>query len=282
MKTALRNLCVALVVVISSHGLNAQQMGDTFSSANSSKTANLVYVHADVDGFASVAGGNATGLLVELMSEFEQYVSTKYGITVTSRYVGVEDKDFKRYLDEVQGSTGGVFGLSNTSIKEERKAIFKFSPAFLNNISVLISHNSFATLSNMSNIGQAFQSKVGYAVPSTTNHARMIEVKRSNFPSMSISPVNSSREILENIAGDPDGFGFSDIHYYLQYLKQGKPIKRHPVGDQAGDQFGIIMPMNSDWEPILAEFLNGGFLKSSKYREIVISNLGKGALRMMN
>jgi len=67
-------------------------------------------------------------------------------------------------------------------------------------------------------------------------------------------------EILDSVTGDSNGFGFVDIHYYLQYLNKGKPVKRHPAGDEGGDEFGIIMPKNSDWAPVLAEFFNSGFL----------------------
>ena len=269
------------LLIAGSFYASAQQKGDSFSSAKSSKTANLTYVHAGVNGFASkTPSGGASGLLVDLMREFENYVSDEYGITITSTYVEATNKDFKLYLEEVRKSTGGVFGLSNTSMKEERKTLFKFSPAFLNNISVLISNKSFQTLSSMDQISSTFASKVGYGVPSTTNYDRLTALKSSNFQSMEIVNVTSSKDILENITTNQKAFGFSDIHYYLEYLEQGKPVKRHPIGDQVGDKFGIIMPLNSDWEPVLSEFLSD-YIKTAKYREMVIRNLGKGALRMI-
>lgn len=258
----------------------AQQTGDSFADAKNSKSANLVYIHAGVNGFASNNGGSTTGLLVDVMREFENFVNEKYGITISSKYVEAQNRDFKLYLQEVRSSSAGVFGLSNTSVKEERKKFLKYSPTFLNNISVLISHRSFPTLTQIGNISSAFNGKVGFGVPSTTNYDRMIAVKSGNFPSMQITDVTSSRDILENISSNQNAFGFSDIHYYLEYLELGKPVKRHPVGDQVGDEFGIIMPLSNDWEEVMAEFL-GAFVKTGKYRELVTRNLGKGALRMI-
>lgn len=258
----------------------AQQTGDSFAAAKNSKSTNLVYIHAGVNGFASTNSGNTTGLLVDVMAEFESFISQKYGITISSRYVEAQDKDFKLYLQEVRNSSGGVFGLSNTSVREERKKFLKYSPTFLNNISVLISHRSFPTLTSIANISSSFNGKVGFGVPSTTNYDRMTSVKSGNFPSMQITDVTSSREILENISSNPNAFGFSDIHYYLEYLEQGKPVKRHPVGDQVGDEFGIIMPLSNDWDGVMAEFLSD-YVKTAKYREVVTRNLGKGALRMI-
>lgn len=259
----------------------AQRTGDSFAAAQSSKTANLFYIHAGVNGFASnSSSGSTTGLLVDVMREFENFVDDKYGITVSSTYVEAQNKDFKLYLQEVRNSSGGVFGLSNTSVKEERKQFLKYSPTFLNNISVLISHKSFPTLTSLNNISTAFNGKMGYGVPSTTNYDRMASVKSSNFPAMQITDVTSSRDILENISGNPNAFGFSDIHYYLEYLEKGQPVKRHPVGDQVGDEFGIIMPLSNDWDGVMTEFLSD-FVKTAKYREMVTRNLGKGALRMI-
>lgn len=277
----IRRWTIILIFVLSVGFVIGQQKGDTYASASGSKTAKLVYVHAGVNGFASEdSQGKMVGLLVDVMTEFEQFVSNKYGISVSSQYVEATNKDFSLYIDEVGKSSGGVFGLSNTSIKEERKEFLKYSPTFLNNISVLISHRNFPTLQNMDDIGTAFASKTGFGVPSTTNYDRMIKVKEAKFPSMKITSVSSSREILQNISTNTNAFGFSDIHYYLEFIEQGMPVKRHPAGDQVGDEFGIIMPMDSDWNQVLSEFLSD-FIKTAKYRELVISNLGKGALRMI-
>jgi putative glutamine transport system substrate-binding protein len=132
----------------------------------------------------------------------------------------------------------------------------------------------------MSDIGNIFGDKVAYGVPSTTNHDRLASVKSNNFPSMKINSVTTSRDILENISANQNAFGFSDIHYYLEYLELGKPVKRHPVGDQVGDEFGIIMPLNNDWDSVMKDFLTE-FIKTAKYREMVTRNLGRGALRMI-
>ena len=281
MKALSKSLVIGALLI--SQSVFSQQRGDTFAQAKQNKTANLVYVHAGVNGFAALGeNGKPTGLLVDLMESFEKYVADKYGISITSTYVAAPDKDFKLYLDEVMNASGGVFGLSNTSIKEERKKIFEFSPAFLNNISVLISNNSFSNLSSLDQINSTFAGKTAYGVPGTTNYTRLRDVKRNYFPDMLINSVNSSKEIVENVYNNADGFGFVDIHYYLEYLNQGKSIKRHPVGDKPGDKFGIIMPKGSDWDPVITEFLNSGVMESADYRQMVSNNLGKGALRMLN
>ncbi len=273
--------CVLGVVL--SIPILGQSTGDSFQSANSSKTANLVYIYAGVNGFVNKdSDGQLEGLFVEMMNAFESYVSSKYGITVNSSYVPVQDSDFQQFLNDVKNSSGGVFGLNTTTIKEERKKFLKFSPAILNNISVLITHNSVPTLSSMGNVSNEFSGMVANTASGSTYHKRLLDLKSSSHPNLRISMVASEYDIIDSVVADPRSFGFIDISFYLEYVSQRKPVKRHPVGDQGGEQYGIIMPLNSDWDPILAEFLNSGFLKSSDYRQIVINNLGKGALRMLD
>lgn len=279
----MKNIPLAIIFGLSLgiSSLNAQKKGDSFASAKSKKSANIVYVHASVNGFANEnSNGNTKGLLVDLMREFENYVQETHGIVISSSYVPAPSKDFSAYIQEVRRSSGGVFGLSNTSVKEERKKFLKYSTSFLNNISVLISHKSFPTLNSIDDMSSSFASKTAFGVPSTTNYDRLVSAKESDFSRMKITDVTSSKDILENISSNNNGFGFSDIHYYLEYLEQGKAVKRHPVGDKTGDEFGIVMPINSDWDQVLNAFLSD-FLKTAQYREMVVRNLGRGALRMM-
>lgn len=263
--------------------LSAQHSGDTFSSAKSSKSANLTYVYVGVNGFATMeANGEMKGLFVEMMNEFEGFILEKHGIKINGTYKVVQGGDFQKFLDEVKDGSGGVFGLNTTTIKEERKTFLSFSPAVLNNISVLISHKSVPTLSNINSISTEFSSLEAYTAPGTTYEKRIMDLKSNDFPSLKVNLVPSEYDIIDNVLENRNSFGFMDISFYLEYLNQKKPIKRHPIGDQGGEQYGIIMPLGSDWEPVIADFLNSGFVSSSKYRQIVIDNLGKGALRMLD
>ncbi len=274
---------VMLVILGAANDPSEQFQGDSFKSAIENKAANLYYIHAGVKGFATQdESGKPSGMLVELMSEFEEYLQVKYGIKITSNYSGVPQNSFKTYLNKVGISSGGVFGLSNTSINPERKKKLLFSPAFLNNISVMLSNKSFPTLESMDQISSTFQSKNAYVVPSSVNHKLMIETKNKLFLEMNMIDIPSSKALAEKLAEDPNGYGYLDMYYYLEFVvNQGKPIKRHAVGDRLGDEFGIIMPLDSDWGPVMTEFLNSGFLDTPAYRQMVIDNLGKGALRML-
>ena len=61
------------------------------------------------------------------------------------------------------------------------------------------------------------------------------------------------------------------------------PIKRHAVADTDIEYFGIVLPKNSDWTPVLTEFFehDGGYLNSVRYKEILSKHLGHKILSLI-
>ncbi len=261
---------------------SAQVKGDSFASARQSGQANFVYVYNNATDFArETEDGEVKGVLVDLMNEFESFVANKYGITIDVDYQRIDQSNFAEFLSTVQYAEGGVFGLSNASISDKRKEVLQFSQPFIKNITVLVTHNSVSNLQDLSLIGQQFENMKAFSVTSSIYLARLEKIKKDYYPDMEIEFFNSGLGLMEELAKDKEAFAIIDLLYYLSFLKEGHPVKRHNVGDEAGDEFGIVMPKDSDWKPILDEFFETGFLKSAKYREIVSFYLGRSALRLI-
>ena len=100
---------------------------------------------------------------------------------------------------------------------------------------------------------------------------------------MKVVTTTTSQETLEKVLADPNGFAYLDLAFYLEAIQMKKNVKRHPVGDKAAEQFGLIMPGNSDWSPVWEEFFaaNGGYLNSSQYKNILIKHLGETGMKLM-
>ena len=66
-------------------------------------------------------------------------------------------------------------------------------------------------------------------------------------------------------------------------MQQHKPLKRHPIGDKASEQFGFAMPLNSDWLPVMDEFFkaNGGYANSPQYKGILKKHLGEIGVKLL-
>lgn len=273
---------IFLVATTSFCCLKGQVSGDSFASASLSKQARITYVYNNATAFAKEnEEGEVTGVLVDLMREFESYVNEKHGIVISVDYERIEQANFAKFLTTVQNAAGGVFGLSNTSISEERKSFLQFSPAFLSNITVLVTHRNVPDLNSIEAIAEQFGTLKAFSVTSSVYLKRLEKIKTLHHPEMEIDYYKSGLDVIEALAKNEQAYAIIDLLYYLGYLQKGYPIKRHKIGDEVGNDFGIIMPLESDWKPILDEFFATGFVKSARYREIVSTHLSKSALRLI-
>jgi len=284
MKTLFKTaLFFALIVVINSTTSYAQYSGDTYVSAKSKGTASWVFTYSNAPGFANKnSSGIMTGICVDLMNKFKEYVEKEEGIKVAVKYQVTDPDNFTLFLDEVKKSKGGVFGLSNTTITEARKASYRFSPPYITNIGMIVSNNAVPTLTDLKDIGTKFSGMSAVTVKNSTNAKRLLEIKSEHFPALKIEYVPSFGQAMDMVAKSPRKFTNIDFTYYFDAVKTRKPIKRHPGGDDPTEEFGIIMPLSNDWAPVLEKFMNSGFVGGVEYKKIISKNLGQGAMKFFD
>lgn len=275
-----KKLCLSILTVWTVLNVSGQLSGSTYQESKQSKKANFVYVYDGIPGFAELKDNEPSGLVVDLMRDFEVYLKNKEGIEVSSQFV--LKNDFSNFLKDIKGARGAVFGLSNISISEERKKSYSFSPPYLDNVSLLLSNGKVKTLSELGNIAEEFAGMVAYSLPSSSYLRRLNEIKSKYYPNLKIVTVSTEAEVLEKLRTDENAFAILDVNYYIDVLKNKQNIKRHPVGDMKDDQFGILMPKNCDWQPLINDFFNSELIGSSRYSQIISDNLGSSALRLLN
>ena len=271
-------------IIASNVEINAQLKGDAYQNAKAKGTATLVYTYVNSAGFSYQGkNGEVEGICVDIMKAFAKYIESKENIKVTLQYKKLPDHDnFPNYLKEIKNGQGGVFGLGNITITDERKKIYNFSPPYISNITILISHSSVPSLTNIEDISTTFKGMTAYAESGTTNELQIKGIKENYFPDLKIQYVNSSVELVDKIVEDRKSFTNIDFTYYLAMLKQRRPVKRHQVGDQWAEEFGIIMPKSNDWGPLMEEFFDSGFIGGMEYRKIISRHLGENALKMLD
>lgn len=280
-KLCLNKIIAVLLIALTSFGLNAQT-GDTFANALKTKKASLTYIYSEAPGFAAEKNGKVQGVCVDIMGDFEFFLLDKYGITVKSTMNKQHANNFTNYLNAVKKSTNGVFGLSNTTITQKRKASYNFSPPYITNIGMILSNDALPTLSDISNISEVFAGKKAMTVKGSTNEEQILKLKEKYYPDLTIEYVNSFEECMNKITNNTDYFANLDFTYYLEALNTKKSIKRHPAGDQTAEEFGIILPKNSDWVKPFQEFLTEEYRTSASYRKIIAQHLGPNALKLLD
>ena len=277
-----RNVFSVVLLLLSGFYSQAQLSGTSYADAKNSKTANWTFTYSETPNFSSKQpDGSMQGIAVEVMKKFADFVQRTEGIKVTYEYKAKDPNDFKGFLDEVKTSKGGVFGLGNVTITEARKKEYNFSPAFIKNISLLCTHKDVPTLESLDKAAAAFANFKAIAVSGSTNEKAVIRLKEKYIPSATIQRVESNQEAVDAIMKDKKSFTNTDFTFYLNAQRQGLPIKRHQVGDESSEEFGIIMPKSNDWSPLMAKFLTAEFLKSPDYKKILYANLGASGMKLL-
>lgn len=275
---------IPLLFLISTVSLFAQgYTGDTWAQVKAGGKGTISMAYVETPSFVyKDANGKLTGICVDIMEDFVQWTNDNKKVTLTSKFVG-DGSSFRGMYDKTKASVGGVFGLGNITITDERKKEVKFSPPFITNFAILVTQNSVTTLTKFEDLPTTFGKLTGYTAKGTLNEKRILELKQKYFPAMKIAYTATSQETLEKVMADPNGFAYLDLGFYLEAVTMKKSIKRHPVADKAAEQFGFVLPLNSDWYPVLEEFFNsgGGYLNSAQYRKILVKHLGETGVKLL-
>lgn len=282
MKSSISFKLAFVLVCFFCPALNAQMQGDTYANAKNTKKATWLITHSDSPGLAEMnAAGKPEGVCFDIMTEFANYVKTKTGIEVTMKYQTLDANDFTAFLKNVKDGKGGVFGLSNTTITEERKKTYHFSPPFIKNVSMILSNTSVPELTDFKSISTTFANMKAITIKGSTNEARILDIKKKYYPAMVVEYVPSFAKAIDRVASDSKTFTCQDFTYYLKAVQAGKQIKRHAIGDEDGEEFGIIMPLSNDWNPLITEFMNSGFTSSVQFNKIITNHLGQSVLKFI-
>lgn len=258
--------------------------GDSWSTVQRTKSGTISIVYVETPGFVyRDAQGSLTGVCIDIMEDFVEYVQREHNINLRINYEG-DGSSFSNMYETTKSASGGVFGVGNITITEARKSEVKFSPYYIENFAILITGNRVPTLENMEDISRSFAGMTAYTPQGTLNENRIQQVKQDHWTNMPISRVSSSPEALAAVVNDPKGFAYLDLAFYVDAIKTRKPVKRHPVGDDSSEKFGFIMPLNSDWGPVMESFFaegNYGYRETVAYKRILMEHLGQAAVKLI-
>lgn len=281
MKQGIKLLVISMLFAVPALAQN--YVGDTWAQVKQVGQGTIAIAYVETPSFVyKDNSGKLTGICIDIMQDFVKWVNDNKKMKLQSKFVG-DGTSFRGMYDKVKVSNGGVFGLGNITITDERKKEVKFSPPFITNFAILITQGNIATLAKMEDLPTTFASLTAYTAKGTLNEKRILELKKKYYPEMKVVTTTTSQETLEKVFNDPKGFAYLDLAFYLEAAQMRKYVKRHPVGDQSAEQFGFVMPMNSDWGPLLDEFFkaNGGYTSTSRYREILTRHLGETGVKLL-
>lgn len=248
---------------------------DSLAAVENSGSGTVVLHYVPSDGFSyDDAEGNTTGITIELFRDFVAYVEEQQEVSLELELNPIER--FSDFYQTVVDGGPGEFGVANVTITEERRNELAFSPPYMQNIAVLITHSDTGEIGSIGEISEAFAGLNGLAFQGTLHESRISEIKNTHLPETEIEFAHSNNEIIERTSEENRYFSYVDIYNYWRANERGASLTRHSPGDDPGEQFGVIMPLNSDWTELMEQFFehDGGYLMSDRYREIMETHLG--------
>lgn len=276
-------LCTFIIFASAISGFAQLAPGDTYKDAVKNKKAKLTVAYLQEDSFAYPdENGTPQGVEIDIFNQFIIWLRNSKKIMVTTEYIA--EPSFQKFYTDVQNAGKGVVGLGTVTILERRKSEVKFSPAWINNIAVLVTHSSAPDLDNLENISRTYSDKKALVAKGTTLEGYIKDLKEKYYPSLEIEYVESQMEVVQKVAEDPGYFAYMDLSvYWPAYDKQKLPVKRQAVGDLSSETFGFIMPLSSDWDEPLQEFfqLGRGYRSNPAYQSILMKHLGVEVTKML-
>lgn len=264
------------VILFTGCSINEEKLtGDQWLDIQQTGMGNITFTYVPSEGFSYTDDeGNLTGVTIELLRDFAARVEQTYDVSLNTTFIS--NDSFTDFYQTVVEADGGVFGVANVTITEERKNELAFSPHYMTNIAVLITHDDIMEISSMSEIPESFSGLNGLAFDGTLHEVRIRSIVSNYLPDAEIHSAHANDEIIHRVGEKNKYFAYVDVYNFYRAVQRDVPLRRHSVGDESSEQFGVIMPLNSDWHELVNEFFSadGGYIQSDRFRGLMELHLG--------
>lgn len=243
----------------------------TLLNAQKLDTLNLYYLNNSP--FAFEENGKVSGLEIDLITEYANWLKVKKNIDVYLNYKSFTN--FDELYSAVKKGDKKTIGLSTVTINEEREKEVDFSPAYLKNTTLLITNGTVATIKskNVSEVNKVLGNLEAVTVANSTYLNYLNELKKTFIPGLKINTVSKISEITKQIANNPKMFGYVDVVNFWYFIKNNytKYLKIQKVFNKSTESFGFIMPKNGLNKEYISEFFESGFgfTSTKSYHQIL-------------
>ena len=225
--------------------------------------------------FAYFENGELVGIEVDILKSFENWVENREDVEIHVEFVRYNQ--FIKLYEDVKASKN-VVGAAFTTINKERAQEVDFTPTYLRNSSVLVSRMDVPSLRSFSDFENVFGEKTALVIRGTTHEKELMEVKELHNNEMIVKYVNQPDEMLPLLTFTNEYYAMVDLLTYWNFVKQNNGgLKLHRIATVDKEEYGFMLPKNSDWsEPLSKFFTEGfGFTASEEYRSILNKYLGE-------
>lgn len=220
--------------------------------------------------FAFKEGEKFGGIEFDILQDYLNWLKTSKNIDVKLSYKSYAN--FNNFYSDVKSSKKLVIGLGSVSNTVERQKEVDFTAGYIKNVAFCITNGNAPDIKSKSKdeIVKVLGAMSAITLSNTVVEKHCNELKKLFIPDLKLKYLNSSEEILTEIAKSVLNFGYIDAVDFWFYLKAnpGKFLKMQRSLSQSKDQLAYIMPKGSKHKALFNEFFNT--YKTSKNYRIVL------------
>lgn len=249
-----RYLLALLVSIWAQIYLAHGQVASSWRVAQEVGKGSIVVYHVDADAFITEKDGKTQGLEYQIMKAFQEWVKKIYDIDLSLEFVYI--KDFQKlYAKAVDGRSGQFFA-SAFSITEARKQEVNFSPPYMPDINIMVSHPSIPIIQDTSNFIDNFSRLTAVTIPNSIFERPLLELKANLLPKLRIEYEEQYDRVYERLDKEKNLFSYVPLPDYLLKKQKGYNIKRQNLFKFELAGFGIVYPKTSDWQEPMERIFN--------------------------
>lgn len=283
MKTNYPGALLMALICCTTLAVSAANAADSWQQVQAIGKGDIVLKYVASDGFAyNDEHGELTGVTTDIFRDFVSWVERTHEVSLTVNYQAYQS--WSDFYASVRDADSGTFGMGNVTITQARWQELDFSPAYMTNIAVLITHDDTAELQQLTDMATHFSHLDGLGFAGTLHETRLRTFSEQYYQDMTIHLAQANNEIIDRVAAQDRYFAYVDVYNFWRAQEGGAALRQHRVGDEPSEQFGYIMPDQSDWEPVIRAFFeaDGGYLESEAYRQIMATHLGRGLADLLD
>lgn len=262
--------------------------GDSWEEVFRNKKGTVIALWDDIEPFIyKNKQGELQGVEYEIMESMKSYLQLKYGIELAIQWELAGSFD-SIYYKVKHSQQSGVFGWSYFSITPPRQKEVQFTLPYMPDLNVLVTNN----LEPMYATSQEFTGKIkemrAYTMANTTMTEDVLSLKNSFYPRLPVVYKEQDYDVMRHIAADSKGFGYIPLSVYIVALQKGIKVKRQHVLSSRRLGFAAIMPMHSDWKPVMDEYFSSNLFRArvgpiiakylgSEVKDLVFENVQESA-----
>jgi hypothetical protein len=267
-------LIVVLILALTTAARQpANSSGDSWQQTLARKKGTVTALWDGIEPFIYKNGeGVLAGVEYEIMESLKSYVKLKYGVELTVHWENAGS--FDNIYNQVKSSSRpGIFGWSYYSITPARQKEVQFTLPYMPDVNVLITNNGEPMYASSQEFAARLPTMRAYTQQHTTMEEDVQYLRDQFFPGLSVQYAQQDYDIMKTIAADDHAFGYVPLSVYIVALQKGIKVKRQNVLSSRRQGFAAVMPLQTDWKPLMDEYFSSGVFRM-KAGTIITSYLG--------